>query len=70
MQINHIETTKRCQVLNKKALGRELGCSDVLVKQVIEGTYQFMHAELARKVIDRVRELGLLVEDDDERIAV
>lgn len=65
MQINHTKTKERCKVLNRAALAAEFGCSRVLVCQVIDGTYRFMHAEMAQKILVRLREMGLLVEEAD-----
>lgn len=65
MRINHSETMKRCKLINRAEVARQCGCSDVLVLYVIRGTYQSMDSEMAQRVLAKLRELNVLVEEPE-----
>jgi hypothetical protein len=64
MSINWKATkSKFDEMYNQRAIARGLGVSTVLFCQVLNGKYPFMHAAGARKVVARLRDLQVLVED-------
>ena len=50
---------------NQKGIARGLGVSSVLFCQVLNGKYTFMGAPGPQKVVSKLRELQVLVEDAD-----
>jgi len=66
MNIDFVKTAERVAVLNLAEVGRQCGVSRETVVKVAKGLYPCMHTENARKVIDKLREYGVLVEYPDD----
>lgn len=67
--INHEQTIERCRLLNNSELARQLGVTPSMVQMVIHGRYKTMHSDNALAIIAKLRDLGMLVEIDDQRAA-
>ncbi len=65
MKVDHKATRERYQQFRLQAIAAHCGCSTGRVTQVIDG-YKGRDGEAAQRVINRLRELGVLVEVDDD----
>lgn len=54
---------------NQAAIARKLGVSKAAFSQVLLGTYPSMSAPTAHRVLDWLRERGLLVEEPENKAA-
>lgn len=62
MQINHIETMKRCKLINRNEVARQCNVSPPVVLHVARGDYPYMDSDGAQRVLAKLRELNVLVE--------
>lgn len=62
MNIDFVRTAEKAKILNLSEVGRKCDVSRQTVVEVIKGVYPSMHTDRARKVIDMLREFGVLVE--------
>lgn len=69
MKINHLATREKCRILNMAELARQMGESKPVVNQVINGSYASMNSARAQRILARVRELGYLVEEPEDKVA-
>jgi uncharacterized protein (DUF2342 family) len=67
--IDHEKTIERCRLLNNSELARQLQVTPSLVQMVIHGTYPAMHSDNAQKILNKLRELGMLVEGSEQKAA-
>ena len=67
MRIDHKATRERYQQFRLQAIAAHCGCSTGRVTQVIDG-YKGRDGEAATRVVNRLRELGILVEVDDDHV--
>ena len=65
MKVDHKATRARYQQFRLQAIAAHCGCSTGRVTQVIDG-YKGRDGEAALRVENRLRELGILVEVDDD----
>jgi hypothetical protein len=65
MVINHIKTEERCRILNFAAMAREFHVTRTTILQVIAGKYRSMRSPTAVAILDKLREMNLLVEEDE-----
>ena len=68
MQINHTATIERCKVINAAEVGRQCGVTRVMVHQIIRGIYPYMTGEGALRVLEKLRSMGMLVEEEDSKV--
>jgi len=68
MKINHQETIKRCKLLNMAELARQCGTHRPVVLQVIQGIYPYMGNTRSTQILNRLREMNLLVEEPEADI--
>ena len=64
MKVDHRATRERYQQFRLQAIAAHCGCSAGRVTQVIDGYKS--DGEVAQKVLNRLRELGILVEVPDD----
>ncbi len=65
MKVDHKATRERYQQFRLQAIAAHCGCSPGRVTQVMSG-YKGRDGEAALRVENRLRELGILVEVDDD----
>lgn len=65
MIIDFVKTSEKAKVLNLSEVARQCDVSRQMVVEVSRGVYPCMHTALAKKVLDKLRELGVLVEQED-----
>jgi hypothetical protein len=66
MKIDLQATAERIRHLRPSEIAAHCGATPSLVWQVINGRYPHMAAPKAQAVVTRLRELGVLVEVDDD----
>lgn len=66
MNIDFVKTTERAKVLNLAEVGRRCGVSRQTVVEVTKGVYRSMHTATSRRILDKLREHGALVEYPDD----
>ena len=67
MKVDHRATRERYQQFRLQAIAAHCGCSPGRVTQVIDG-YKGRDGEAAQRVLNRLRELGILVESPDDDV--
>lgn len=65
MKIDHQATWEKIRQVRPSVIAAHCGVTPPLVTAVINGTYPRMNAPKAQLVLDRLRELGVLVEVED-----
>jgi len=65
-KIDFVKTTENCRYLKRSALASDLGVTPPLVTAVLKGKYKTMRSPSAVRVIDKLRDLGLLAEVTDD----
>jgi len=66
MNIDFERTIERCKLINFAQLGREIGITRQAVQMIASGKYLRMQSPNAKAVLGRLKDMGLLVECEDD----
>lgn len=65
-KIDFVQTTENCRYLRRVAVAHDCGVTPPVVTAVMKGKYKSMEGPSAVRVLNKLRELGLLAEVPDD----